>query len=311
MRDPHRRSVLLTCWPPAPLARYVSIRRSPSSISTVDVVGDQRRDDHLRERRVPAVRRVERREPDEAVLAALGLQVPVRVLASTVNVADLIPASSPGLTSSTSVLKPRSSAQRRYMRRRISAQSCASVPPAPAWIVTTASPASYSPEKSASSCSRSSSARAERSTGDLVGDVAVHREQLLRVLVLAVQPLVALEPLPARACSAETAPRAAGRPRIPARRAAPARRRASQAIGVKGNHGPRRAGPRSPRAARRARLGRAILAMVACSTPRDMYRRQIGHVAVVKGEVPAEGVLSPRVLAARPGQGLQLGAGQV
>jgi hypothetical protein len=27
-------SVLLTCWPPAPEARYVSVRMSPSSIST-------------------------------------------------------------------------------------------------------------------------------------------------------------------------------------------------------------------------------------------------------------------------------------
>src|SRR5256885_2252924 len=46
------------------------------------------------------------------------------------------------------------------MRRRISAQSCASVPPASDWIVTTASPESYSPEKSASSCRRASSVRA-------------------------------------------------------------------------------------------------------------------------------------------------------
>ena len=40
------------------------------------------------------------------------------------------------------------------MRRTISAQSWASVPPVPAWIETIASPASYSPEKSASSWRR-------------------------------------------------------------------------------------------------------------------------------------------------------------
>ena len=75
----------------------------------------------------------------------------------TVKVADLRPASSPGEASRSSVLNLRPSAQRRYMRSSISPQSCASVPPSPAWIETTASPGSYSPEKSASSCSRSSS----------------------------------------------------------------------------------------------------------------------------------------------------------
>ena len=87
------------------------------------------------------------------------MRIPYAFSPLTVNVADLIPYSSPGLVSSTSVLKPRSAAQRRYMRSRISAQSCASVPPASAWIVTTASPLSYSPENSASSWSRSSSRR--------------------------------------------------------------------------------------------------------------------------------------------------------
>src|ERR687888_374559 len=48
---------------------------------------------------------------------------------STVKVADLRPASSPGLASRSSVLKPRRSAQRRYIRSTISVKSCASVPP--------------------------------------------------------------------------------------------------------------------------------------------------------------------------------------
>ena len=47
------------------------------------------------------------------------------------NVADRMPASWPSVTSSISTSKPRRSAQRVYMRSSISAQSCASVPPAP------------------------------------------------------------------------------------------------------------------------------------------------------------------------------------
>ena len=49
-------------------------------------------------------------------------------------VADLIPASSPTSRSTTSALKPARSAQRRYMRMSIWAQSCDSVPPAPGWM---------------------------------------------------------------------------------------------------------------------------------------------------------------------------------
>ena len=45
------------------------------------VLREQRRGDHLRERRVPAVRLVERAEADEAMLAALGAQDAVGVLA--------------------------------------------------------------------------------------------------------------------------------------------------------------------------------------------------------------------------------------
>src|SRR5215204_4005556 len=56
-------------------------------------------------------------------------------------VADFSPASSPGEASFISISKPRRSAQRRYIRSSISAQSWESVPPAPAWTVTTASPA--------------------------------------------------------------------------------------------------------------------------------------------------------------------------
>src|ERR1044072_128905 len=65
------------------------------------------------------------------------------------NVAELIPASSAGGTSPTPMATPRRSAQRRYMRSIISAQSAASVPPAPEWISQMASRSSCSPVKSA------------------------------------------------------------------------------------------------------------------------------------------------------------------
>ena len=48
----------------------------------VGVVGQERRDDHRRERGVAAVRAVERRLADEPVLAALGLEDAVGVLAA-------------------------------------------------------------------------------------------------------------------------------------------------------------------------------------------------------------------------------------
>src|SRR4051794_3423879 len=71
-------------------------------------------------------------------------------------VADLMPASSPGDASSSSTWKPRRSAQRMSMRSSISAQSCESVPPVPAWTETAASPASYGPAKRRSSSSPAS-----------------------------------------------------------------------------------------------------------------------------------------------------------
>src|SRR3954452_7332324 len=64
-----------------------------------------------------------------------------------------MPASSPAVASSNSTLKPRRSAQRIIIRSTISAQSWASVPPAPALTVTSASPASYLPENRRSSSS--------------------------------------------------------------------------------------------------------------------------------------------------------------
>ena len=104
------------------------------------VVGEERARDDLGERGVAAVGLVERRQADEAVLASLGLEDPVGVLALDREGRGLEAGFLARARLETSVLKPRSAAQRRYMRRSISVKSCASVPPASDWIVTTASP---------------------------------------------------------------------------------------------------------------------------------------------------------------------------
>jgi len=73
-------------------------------------------------------------------------------------VALLMPASSPGSTSSSSTCMPSRSAHRRYIRRSMSAQSWESMPPAPACRDAMASFASYRPESRLASSTRSSSA---------------------------------------------------------------------------------------------------------------------------------------------------------
>ena len=75
-------SVMLTCWPPAPLERYVSTRRSLSLISISIVVVDLGIDKHRGERGVPALGRIERRDAHEPMHAVLGLQVAVGVVAA-------------------------------------------------------------------------------------------------------------------------------------------------------------------------------------------------------------------------------------
>ncbi len=116
---------------------------------------DDRRDLEAREARLAAVGGVERAQPHEPVDALLGAVEAVGVLASDEEGRRLDAGLLPGLASSSSTSKPRFSAQRISIRSTISAQSCASVPPAPALIVTSASPASYLPENSRSSSSAS------------------------------------------------------------------------------------------------------------------------------------------------------------
>src|SRR5919112_1602244 len=149
-------SVLLTCWPPAPEARYVSTLRSFSSISTStasSTTGATATEAKLVCLLAPAskglilTRRCTPRSADKS---------PKAYSPETVKVALFMPASSPSVYSITSSPKPRRSAQRWYMRASISAQSCESTPPAPEFMVSMASPSSYSPAKSlATSCSSS------------------------------------------------------------------------------------------------------------------------------------------------------------
>ncbi len=123
-------SVLLTCWP-ASAARAV---RVDLEVVLVDLdragVLDDRRDLEPGERRLAAVLSVERAQADEAVHALLGRVEAVGVGAGRAERRRLDPGLLPGLTSSSSCLKPRFSAHRICMRRTISAQSCASVPAA-------------------------------------------------------------------------------------------------------------------------------------------------------------------------------------
>ena len=99
-------SVLFTCWPPAPLERYVSMRRSDSSIS----IGASSGRSGATTTCAKAVcrrcaesngdRRTSRWTPRSA------LSVPYAFSPLTATVVDLRPASSPGLASSTSVVEP-------------------------------------------------------------------------------------------------------------------------------------------------------------------------------------------------------------
>ena len=69
--------VLLTCWPPAPLARKTSSRMSSSRISIVDLLGDLGRDVDGGETGLPLAFGVEGADADQAVDARLALQIAV------------------------------------------------------------------------------------------------------------------------------------------------------------------------------------------------------------------------------------------
>ena len=113
-------------------------------------------------------------------------------------VADLMPASSPAEASLSSTFIPRDSAQRISMRSSISAQSCESVPPAPALTVTTASPSSYSAAEQARLLERGQP-RLDRGPLllELGGDAVVlggHLLERVEVVDVALQLAEAVEP---------------------------------------------------------------------------------------------------------------------
>ena len=118
-------------------------------LADLHVVLDLGQDLDQRERGVAALLRVVRADAHQAVHASLGSQEAVG--APTVDRdgraldAGLLPFQ---LVQRSSVPKRWRSAQRRYMRSSISAQSVASVPPAPALMLTSAARSSYWPENS-------------------------------------------------------------------------------------------------------------------------------------------------------------------
>src|ERR1700691_109114 len=164
-------SVLLTCWPPAPDARNVSIRKSAGliSISMLSSAPGKTKTDanDVCRRAFESYGEIR----TSRCIPASARRYPYAKSPSTVTVALLIPAPSPGCKSAISVLKPRRSAHRKYRRSSISAQSCASCPPAPGCIERIAPRRSYSPLSISRSSWRSSSAR-DASSADAVSRAA-------------------------------------------------------------------------------------------------------------------------------------------
>ena len=184
------------------------------------------------------------------------LRIPYAFSPRTVKVADLIPYSSPGLDSITSVLRPRCSAQRRYMRSSISAQSCASVPPASGLdrhdrvarvVLAGEERVLLQPRELAAHVAQHGlellvreRAHALAQELDVRDELVIALELLLSALVLGGEQRGALLVVPEVGLGELLFQLADS---------------AAQRGGVKGNHGPSRAGPRSPRAGRRAGSG--------------------------------------------------------
>ncbi len=74
-------SVILTCWPPAPPDRNVSMRMIVELDVDLDFVIDLRIDEDRSERGMPPGVGIERRNSHQPVHADFGLQQPVRILA--------------------------------------------------------------------------------------------------------------------------------------------------------------------------------------------------------------------------------------
>src|SRR5271163_3413757 len=141
-------STLLTFWPPWPPARNVSMRRSSglmliSMRSSISGITNADANDVCR--RAAWSNGEIRTSRCTPVSPASN---PYAFSPANWMVAFLMPASSPGVSSSTSAFMFLRSAQRKYIRNRMDAQSCDSVPPAPGLMVMMAFRWSVSPESS-------------------------------------------------------------------------------------------------------------------------------------------------------------------
>ena len=186
-------SVLFTCCPPAPLERYVSMRSSDSSISTGASSG---RSGATTICANAVCRRWAESNGDwrtRRCTPRSAFSVPYAFSPLTVTVADLRPASSPGLASIVSVWKPRSAAQRRYMPQQHvgpvlrvgSARARVDLEDGVARVVLAVE------ERVLLQTSELALERRDELRDLLL--VLAEREQLRRVLELALEPLVALE----------------------------------------------------------------------------------------------------------------------
>jgi hypothetical protein len=114
-------------------SRATGAERVDPQVGRRDVDGDglidHGKDEHRGERGVSPLRRVIRRDADEPMNAALGLEVSVGVIAGDLDDRVLDAGFSPGWRSSTLAVYPWRSAHRMYMRNSICAQSCDSVRP--------------------------------------------------------------------------------------------------------------------------------------------------------------------------------------
>ena len=185
-------SVLFTCCPrPRSSGRCRSAGRPRRSRS--ERRRRERRDDHLREGRVPTMRGVERRESHEAVDSPLGLQRPVGVLAADGDGGRL----EPGFLARARLREPRSRTRGRPSSGGTCGGACRPSP---------ARPSPRYPRHLEDRVARVVLAREERvlfeptefllERADALGDLALvltQREQFPRVLVLALQSLVAFE----------------------------------------------------------------------------------------------------------------------
>src|SRR5215208_136360 len=259
----------------------------------VALVGQERSDDHLREAGVAAVGLVERGQADEPVDAALRLEDPVGVLAAYgerrgLEAGLLAGARLDELGLEAAIRGPAQVHPQQdlgpVLRIRASRPRVDGHDRVPGVVAAGEERVLLEPVELA--------ADGRERLGDLVRHLPVHREELAGVLVLAAQPIVAIEP-PGEARMLRGDRRrpllVVPEPRLPelALELGDAR---PQRIGVKGNHGPSRAGPRSPSAApRRSESGPPLPLSVAPTTrTADTAAAKPRMSAVTKRPEPSE-----------------------